>query len=104
MATDHGLSDINIPAELAERLEEVEIRSARQLYARLRHEPQALQAYLQLSDEEFGDFYRRVEDVIKAEYPEDLLPRIRPQVNKKGVAAHRLNDPTRPRYKGGGED
>lgn len=98
MALDRRLSDADIPAALVRKLEEVEIKGVRQLYDRLRSDSQTLRNYLKLSEADFDEFYRMVEDLIKQDYPEDTLSRIHPKVNKSGVAVHRLNDPTRPRY------
>ena len=36
--------------------------------------------------------------------PEDLRPKAHPEVNRSGVAAHRQNDPARPRYDPGFAD
>jgi hypothetical protein len=98
MPVDLRLSEAGIPAALARKLEEIAINSVRQLYARLRSDGKTLRVYLGLSDADFDEFYRGVENLISEEYPEDRLPRIHPRVNKSGVAAHRLNDPARPRY------
>ncbi len=103
MTTKQELSDLNIPATVLRKLEDIAVVSVRQLCARLRHESAEMQEYLQLSDEEFAGFRREIEDVIQTESPEDTLPRIRPVVNKSGVAVHRLHDPTRPKYNARGE-
>lgn len=98
MATDLRLLDIDIPAAISSKLEDLEIRSVRQLYARLQGEGHSLQDHLQLSDEEFAGLKSKIEDLIRDEYPEDMIPRIHPKVNKSGVAVHRLNDPSRPKF------
>jgi hypothetical protein len=98
MATHPRLLDTDIPPAVSRKLENLEIKSVRQLYARLRDDRGTLRAYLQLSDEEFTRLYRRIENLVRDEYPQDLLPKIHPTVNKSGVAVHRLHDPTRPKY------
>jgi hypothetical protein len=95
---DLTLADAGMPARITRKLERAAIRSLRQLYDRLRNDSGALRKYLGFSDADFEKFYRSVEDMIRKDYPEDTLPHIHPKVNKRGVAVHRLNDPTRPRY------
>jgi hypothetical protein len=98
MAKEQELSETNIPATISRKLEDLEIRSVRQLYSRLLRDSSNLQDYLQLTDIDFASFYRAVEGLVKDKYPDDILPRIHPAVKKTGVAAHRLNDPTRPKF------
>ncbi len=98
MPTDRALSDIDISDRISSKLGELEINGVRQLYSRLLHEANALRTFLRLSPDDFSELRQKVETVVRDEYPEDLLPQIHPQVNKRGVAVHRLNDPTRPRF------
>jgi hypothetical protein len=88
---------LGIPAGVVGKLKDLAIRGVRQLHARLRREGPGLQDYLQLSDPAFADLCRKVEGAISDHYPEDLQPHVHPEVNKKGVAVHRLHDPKRPR-------
>jgi len=62
----------------------------RQLFARLQNGGDELVDYLELSTEEFANFRRKVEELIRDRFPEDDLPTIHPTVNKRGVAVHRL--------------
>jgi hypothetical protein len=98
MTSDRSLADLEFPAAVVRKLGDLAIRGVRQLYARLRHEGPGLQHYLQLSDPAFADLCRRVEDAIRADYPEDLHPPVHPRVNKTGVSVYRLRDPKSPRY------
>lgn len=98
MTKDLRLSNIDIPAGARRRLEKLEIRGVRQLFARLQREAGDLQPYLGLSDEDFAALRHTVEAMIDAQYPQDKLPHLHPAVNKKGVAVDRLDDPERPRY------
>jgi len=104
MATDRALADINIPLGISRKLGELEIRSVRQLYSRMRHEDKILRDYLQLSKNDFSELRNKIENLIREEYPEDVPSRINPQVNKTGVAVHRLTDPERPKYDRRGKD
>ena len=104
MARDHSLSEADIPNAISRKLEDLEIKTVRQFHARLEREGPSLQQYLGLSDAKFADLRGRIEDFVAEEYPEDQLPRIRPSVNKTGVAVHRLDDPTRPKYGGRGKE
>ena len=101
---DQALSELKIPAAVSRKLDDLEIRSVRQFYSRLRDDGPRLQEYLKLKDVDFASLYRKVEGVIKDEYPEDMIPRIHPRVKKTGVAVHRLNDPARPRFGKRGKD
>lgn len=99
MAQDIRLDDLSfIPQPVLSGLYELEIHTIRQLYERLKTDQSALQDYLRLSAPEFNDIQRKVEKVIKEEFPKDTLSHIYPHVNKHGVAVGRLHDPTRPRY------
>ena len=99
MPTDLRLAEAGVPEAVVEKLEEAAINSVRQLYDRLRGDGGgALRRYLGLGEADFDQLYRRVEQLVGDEYPEDMLDRIHPKVNKRGVAVHRLNDPARPRF------
>jgi len=98
------MQDINlnkvsfIPASISKALRELDIRTARQLFARLRSQENELKAYLKLSILDFETLRQKLDNLISENFPEDLLPSIQPTVNKRGVAVHRLHDPTRPKY------
>jgi hypothetical protein len=99
MTEDKRLSELDfIPGVILGKLNALEIRTVRQLFARLRNEEIELRDYLELSDQEFALFRKNVEDFIEAEFPEDTLPHIHPPVHKGGVAVNRLDDPSRPKY------
>lgn len=99
MPTDLRLTDAGVSEAVAEKLNEAAINSVRQLYDRLRVDNSgALRRYLDLSQADFDELYRRVEQLIGEEYPEDRLARIHPKVHKRGVAVQRLDDPTRPKF------
>jgi hypothetical protein len=99
MAEDIKLDRIDfIPQPILARLIDLEIHTVRQLFARLQGDE--LEDYLELSDEEFASFRRKVEELIKNKFPGEDIPRIHPAVNKRGVAVHRLNDSSRPRFVG----
>lgn len=101
MAEDIQLDRVEfIPESLLTRLINLEVHTIRQLSARLRNREHELEDYLELSDEEFASLRRKVDDLIRDRFPEDDMPRIFPTVNKRGVAAHRLHDPSRPRFLG----
>jgi len=51
-----------------------------------------LQRYLKLSDGDFAELAGKVENVVKEDYPEELVGKSHPVVNKRGVAVHRLRD------------
>ena len=89
-----------IPQPILTRLIDLEIHTIRQLFSRLRSQEDELGDYLDLPDEEFASFRRKVEELIKDKFPADDIPRIHPTVNKSGVAVHRLKDSTRPRFYG----
>ena len=72
------------------KLSDLEIHTVRQLYARLKSNPNELENYLELSQEEFADLRKRTQELIREQFPQDDVPRIYPQVNKRGVAVHRL--------------
>jgi hypothetical protein len=99
MAEDIKLDRIEfIPGPILTKLVDLEVHTIRQLSARLRSQGDELRDYLQLSDEEFASFCGKVDDLIKDRFPEDDLPRIFPTVNKRGVAVHRLDDSSPPRF------
>lgn len=101
MPKDIELAGIEfIPPPILTRLLALEIHTIRQLFARLRSQGDELEDYLELSDEEFAEFRNNVNGLIKDRFPDDDLARIYPTVNKRGVAAHRLNDSSRPRFFG----
>ncbi|HEX3552296.1 MAG TPA: hypothetical protein VIA62_03600 [Thermoanaerobaculia bacterium] len=98
MATDTALVDINIPSAILRKLAELEIKSLRQLYARLQHEDFGLREYLQLSKADFSQLLQNVENIIRNEHPEALLPSIHPRVNRTGVPLHRFRGPVRSKH------
>ena len=98
MTIHQSLSDVDTLGWISRKLEDIEVRSVRQLYARLREDSSTLQGYLKLSDEEFSKLYEKIESLIRNEYPQDMVSRAHPTVNKSGVAVHRLHNPTRPKY------
>lgn len=99
MQRDIGLGEVDfVPEAIARRLAELEIHSLRQLHFRLQSEPQALQEFLAVPDEQFKELQTKIDSSIKESFPEDLLPHIYPTVNKRGVPVHRLSDPSRPKY------
>jgi hypothetical protein len=101
MVSDILLQDAGLklaPAAIGRLTRDLAIRGVRQFYARLRREGRDLQEFLELSDFEFAELCRNVEDIIGDRYPEDLQPREHPAVHKQGVAVHRMHDPERPRY------
>lgn len=99
MRKDRDVADLRfIPETTRARLNTLEIRTLRQLAARLTAEGNQIQEYLRLSDQKFAALRRRVERLIQGEFPEDALARVHPPVNKRGVAVHRLKDPARPKY------
>lgn len=101
MAEDIKLDTIEfIPGPIRTKLLELEIHTIRQLSARLRSQGDELEDYLQLPAEEFAGLSRKIDDLIQDRFPEDCLPRIYPAVNKRGVAVHRLDDPSRPGFVG----
>ncbi|MDX6498039.1 MAG: hypothetical protein QOG23_1299 [Blastocatellia bacterium] len=101
MAEDIKLDSIAfIPRPILTRLLDLEIYTIRQLFARLQSQADELEDYLELSAEEFASFRRKVNDLTQDRFPEDDLPRIYPTVNKRGVAVHRLDDSSRPRFFG----
>lgn len=79
-------------------LGELEINTARQLFARLSSREEELKEYIQLSPKEYETLRRKLHSLISKRFPEDLVPRIHPPVNRRGVAVHRLHDTARPRY------
>jgi len=93
-----GLSEIHLPAGCSRKLENLEIRDVRQLYARMQRDRVALQRYLALPDADFEALSRELEALVASRYPQDRLPHAHPTVNKTGVAANRLYDPARPRF------
>ena len=95
MVSDHLLSELSLPTGVPEKLNDLAVRGVRQLYARLRHDGPHLQPYLQLSDPAFAELYRKVEALIGSDYPEDLVQKVHPVVNKGGVAVDRLQGSTR---------
>lgn len=101
MAEDINLDRIEfIPGSILTKLIELEVHTLRQLSARLRGQENELEDYLELSDEEFASLRRKVDDLIRDRFPDDDISRIYPTVNKRGVAVHRLDDSTRPRFFG----
>lgn len=99
MPQDIKLEDLDIiPTSIIDKLRGLEIRTLRQLFERLKGEGGELQDYLKLSDEEFSSFRGAVRDLIEEKFPEDSLPHLYPEVNKRGVAVHRLHDTSRPKY------
>jgi hypothetical protein len=100
VADDLNLKALDLAHPVREKLEVLEVRTLRQLFARLSGSAQSLRTYLELSEPEFAALHRQVEQRIREEFPEDALPRIRPQVHKRGVAVHRLADSRRSRFHG----
>jgi len=101
MAEDIKLDNLEFLRQpILARLNDLEIHTIRQLFARLQSQEEDLANYLELSDEDFAELHKKVNEVIKERFPEELLPRIYPAVNKRGVAVHRLNDSSRPRFFG----
>jgi hypothetical protein len=95
MATDTALQETEIPNSILRKLAELEIRSVRQLYARLQHEGRGLRDYLQLSKNDYSELLERVESILRDEHPDALLPAIRPRVNRTGVPLHRFRGSAR---------
>jgi len=95
MTTDTALKETEIPSTILRKLAELEIKSVRQLYARLQHEELGLRDYLQLSKDDFCELRERVESILRDEHPDALLPSIRPRVNRTGVPLHRFRSPVR---------
>jgi hypothetical protein len=87
-----------IPGPILKGLRDLEINTARQLFARLQSQEQELKEYMQLSTRDFETLRLNLDDLIRKNFPEDLIRRIQPSVNKRGVAVHRLHDTSRPRY------
>lgn len=99
MNNDKKLMDvIFITKPVLDKLRDLEIHSLRQLYARLRASEPELENYLDLSDAEFSHLRARIEQLMEEEFPQDTLSQIHPRVHKRGVAAHRIYDPSRPEY------
>lgn len=98
MLSDESLSELDFIADaVAEKLRDFEIHTILQLAERLRSAGQSrIQHMLALSDDEFRDLYRNVVQFVEQEFPEDQI--CRDTVHKHGVAVHRLNDPSRPKY------
>jgi hypothetical protein len=96
---DIKLSKVSfISRPILKGLRELEINTVRQLFTRLRSEEHALKEYMQLSTKDFDTLRQKLNTLVSKNFPEDLIPRIQPPVNKRGVAAHRLQDASRPRY------
>ncbi len=87
-----------ISAPILKGLRGLEINTVRQLFARLRTQEQELRHYMKLSTSDFEAFRKKLDELISKNFPEDLIPRINPTVNKRGVAVQRLQDPARPKY------
>lgn len=97
MSIQQNLSDL--PRTISSKLDDLAITNIRQLYARLRADRLSLQNYIGCSDEQFDKFYNDVESRIKEDYPQDMAYGTNhPSVNKSGVAVHRLQDRSRPKY------
>lgn len=99
MTQDIKLNKVEfIPAPILKGLRGLEINTVRQLFARLRSQEQELREYMKLSTTDFEALRKKLDDLISKNFPEDLVPRINPRVNKRGVAVHRLPDSSRPKY------
>lgn len=99
MTKDIKLNEVTfISKPVLKSLGELEINTARQLFARLNSREQELKEYMQLSTKEYETLRRKLHSLISKKFPEDLVPRIHPRLNRRGVAVHRLHDTSRPRY------
>ena len=99
MAADRSVQDVEFITKLvADKLKALEIRTIRQLAARMETDREPLRDYLELDQQSFEGLQSETEALIKSDFPE--ARRTWPQVNKRGVAVHRWQDRRRPRFHG----
>jgi hypothetical protein len=92
VANDINISDLAfIPLRVARSLERIEVRTARQMFHRLKRGRDALREYLQVDSTTFNRIEVGINDVIEHEFPRDDMAAIAPDVSKRGVAAHRVD-------------
>jgi len=100
MATDLNLQEVDfIAPPVAARLADLEIRTLRQLAARLTSDRETLREYLDLDPPHFHRLCSDTEALVERRFPDAALPAIFPKVHRQGVAVHRLDDPARPRFR-----
>lgn len=98
---DCRLGDVDfIDREVADKLGQLEIRTIRQLADRLHRETPELQAYLDLDRRQFIALSEATESYVHTHFPDLAAAAPLPRVHHRGVAVHRLADPTRPRFHG----
>jgi hypothetical protein len=101
VADDKLLRELTfIPSDVAARLAEVGIRTARQLFHRLQSDSTEMRRYLQMPEAGFEQMSSSLRQIVADQFPADLLPAVTPNVSKKGVAVDRLGEVSRPRYYG----
>jgi hypothetical protein len=99
MSADLSVQDVKfIPKPMADKLRALEIRTLRQLAARLEADREPLRDYLGLNEREFEGLRLDTTALVEREFPEER--RSWPRVNKRGVAVHRLQEAKRPRFQG----
>ncbi len=97
---DPDLSVLDLSDVVREKLEDLEIHTLRQFFARLQADVGALREHLALPEPDFAALRQQVQSRIQEEFPQDVGPQRHPRVHKHGVAAHRLADLRRPRFHG----
>jgi len=101
MMNDVSIQDVPfVPEDLARKLQALEIRSVRQLAARLQSETTALGDYLELGEADLKKLCTATREFVEKHFPAATLRAIYPQVSRRGVAVNRLDDRFRPRFEG----
>ncbi|RMH20977.1 MAG: hypothetical protein D6696_06800 [Acidobacteria bacterium] len=98
---DVPLAEVDfLPLQVVDDLALLEIRTLRQLGARMRAESEALREYLELDGATWEAIRSQTSSLLAECFPDDGLQRSFPSVNRRGVAVHRLGERRRPRFRG----
>ncbi|SRR6266568_2657830 len=91
MAKDIGIRDLSfISPRVRKGLADINVRTARQMFHRLKSDRAELREYLELDSSALERIEKELRDVMEQHFPQELVPVVTPAISKRGVAAHRI--------------
>ncbi len=95
MAKDIDIRELSfVPSHVARSLADLNVRTARQMFHRLRSDRAALSEYLELDAVSLERIESELHEVIERDFPQELVALVTPAISKRGVAAHRIEEET----------
>jgi hypothetical protein len=93
MAKDIDIRDLGfIPPHVVRGLADINVRTARQMFHRLKGNRAELSEYLELDSNSLEGIEKELHAVIRRHFPQELVPVGTPVISKRGVAAHRIEE------------